>query len=126
MIVFSMMAIYFALVATFIMVAMSSRSTAAYYREIASQQIVSDLNAAITNYTYVNGKLPTLTNAAYSTSLQQLANSQGFEYLKGYIATSKGGTNYLARDLAAITTTPDYSSSTALINSINKIGRAHV
>lgn len=121
MIVFAIMAVYFAVIATFVMVAMSSKSTASYYKSIASQQIVSDLNSAISNYSYINGKLPTLTNAAYSTALQQLANTQGYEHLKGYIATSKGGTNYLTRDLAAITTTPDFSSSTALINSINTI-----
>lgn len=121
MIVFAMMAIYFALVATYIMVAATSRSTAEYYRVEGSKNIVNNLNTAISNYSYINGKLPTLTNAAYSTSLQQLANTQGFEYLKGYIATSKGGTNYLARDLAMITSTPDYSSSTALVNSINTV-----
>lgn len=121
MVVFALMAVYFAVVATFIMVAVSSRTTASYYRAIASEQIAKNLDTAIINYNYIYGKLPTLTNAAYSTSLQQLANTQGFEYLKGYIASSKGGTNYLARDLAMITTTPDYSSSTALVNSINTV-----
>lgn len=119
MIVFALMAVYFAVIATFITVAVSSRTTAAYYRDISSQQIVGELNTAIKNYNNIYGKLPTLTNGAYSSSLQQLANTQGFEYLKGYIATSKGGTAHLVRDLALISTTPDYSSSTALVNSIN-------
>lgn len=118
MIFFAMLAVFAALFATLTAKSVVALAAAKEYQAQASAYVANDVAQSVQLYTTLYGKPPQLTNTAlYSTALQELANTAGFEPLKAYIATSKGGSNGKNRDIAAIITTPDYSSSTSLINS---------